>query len=73
MIVVREVNKIPKDLNEIIDVLIGEMALTRRRIESLLEVLDEKDVVSKAEFIDHLKKKTEEEKVNIFVRSATEV
>ncbi len=65
-------NKLPQDSNEIIDVLIGEMALTRRRIESLLEILEEKGLVSKSEFIDHLKKKTEEEKVNIFVRSASE-
>jgi hypothetical protein len=71
MIVVTKSNKLPQDSNEIIDVLIGEMALTRRRIESLLEILDEKGLVSKSEFIDHLKKKTEEEKVNIFVRSAS--
>ncbi len=72
MIVVTKSNKLPQDSNEIIDVLIGEMALTRRRIESLLEILEEKGLVSKSEFIDHLKKKTEEEKVNIFVRSASE-
>ncbi len=71
MIVVTKSNKLPQDPSEIIDVLIGEMALTRRRIESLLEVLDEKGVVSKAEFIDNLKKKTEEEKLNIYVRSAS--
>ncbi len=71
MIVVTKSNKLPQDQSEIIDVLIGEMALTRRRIESLLEVLDEKGVVSKAEFIDNLKKKTEEEKLNIYVRSGS--
>jgi len=63
--------KLPQDSNEIIDVLIGEMALTRRKVESILELLDEKGVVSKSEFIDHLKKKTEEEKLNIYVRSAS--
>ena len=64
-------DKIPQDSNEIIDVLIGEMALTRRKIESMLEMLDEKGVLSKSEFIDHLKKKTEEEKLNIYVRSGS--
>jgi len=68
---VTDEDKIPQDSNEIIDVLIGEMALTRRKIESLLEILDEKGVLSKSEFIDHLKKKTEEEKLNIYVRSGS--
>ncbi|GBE17606.1 hypothetical protein BMS3Abin16_00190 [archaeon BMS3Abin16] len=67
-----EEGKLPQDPSEIIDVLIGEMALTRRKIESILELLDEKGVISKSEFISHLKKKTEEEKLNIYVRSASE-
>ncbi len=72
MIVVTKEGKLPQDQSEVIDVLIGEMALTRRRIESLLELLDEKGLVSKAEFIAHLKKKTEEEKLNIYVQSASQ-
>jgi hypothetical protein len=64
-------SKLPQDPSEIIDVLIGEMALTRRKVESVLELLDEKGLVSKSEFKDHLKKKTEEEKLNIYVRGAS--
>jgi hypothetical protein len=61
--------KPPEDFSEVLDVLIGEMALTRRKIESLVEILDEKGVFSQAEFKDKLKKKSEEEKINLLVKS----
>lgn len=64
--------KPPKNFKEIIDVLIGEMALTRRKIESLVEVLEEKDLISEAEFKNKLKEKSEEEKLLTLVESLPE-
>jgi hypothetical protein len=62
-------NKVPESFKEIIDVLIGEVALTRRKIESLLDVLDEEGVVSKDRFQNKLKEKTEKEKLEILIKS----
>jgi hypothetical protein len=61
--------KPPEDFNEIIDILIGEVALTRRKIESLIEVLEEKGIISQAEFKNKLKEKSEEEKLLTLVES----
>ena len=61
--------KPPHSSKEVVDVLIGEVALTRRKIESLLEVLDEKGVISKEEFRIKMKKKNEEERLDILMES----
>ena len=61
--------KPPHSSKEVVDVLIGEVALTRRKIESLLEVLDEKGVISKEEFRTKMKKKNEEERLDILMES----
>ncbi len=63
--------KPPQSFKEVIDVLIGEVALTRRKIESLLEVLEEKGVVSPEEFSNKLREKTEEERLEILIESAS--
>jgi hypothetical protein len=65
-------NKVPESFKEIIDVLIGEVALTRRKIESLLDVLDEEGIVSKDRFQNKLKEKTEKEKLEILIKSLSE-
>jgi hypothetical protein len=61
--------KPPQSFKEVIDVLIGEVALTRRKIESLLEVLDEKGLISQEEFKNKLKEKSEKEKLEILIES----
>ena len=69
MIEVAKGIKPPHSSKEVVDVLIGEVALTRRKIESLLEVLDEKGVISKEEFRTKMKKKNEEERLDILMES----
>ena len=69
MIEVAKGIKPPHSSKEVVDVLIGEVALTRRKIESLLEVLDEKGVISKEEFRIKMKKKNEEERLDILMES----
>ncbi|RMF89013.1 MAG: hypothetical protein D6733_07265 [Methanobacteriota archaeon] len=64
--------ELPENINEVLDVLIGEIALTRRRLESLIEVLEEKGHISEAEFKNKLKEKSEEEKLQTLVTSLSE-
>lgn len=59
----------PKSVKEVIDILIGEMAHTRRKFESLVEVLEEKGVLSAEELKNKLKEKTEEDKLDILIES----
>jgi len=59
----------PKEMREILDVLISELALTRRKLESLIELMDEKGLVSNVEFRNKLKEKSEEEKLQILMES----
>jgi hypothetical protein len=59
----------PKSFKEITDVLIGELALTRRKIDALLEVLDEEGVVSAERFASKLKEKSEKDKLEILMKS----
>jgi hypothetical protein len=68
---VAKTSKPPRDLNEILDVLIGEVALTRRKIESLLDVLDEEGVVSLDRFKSKLKEKSEKEKLEFLLETAS--
>jgi hypothetical protein len=61
--------KVPETFKEIIDVLIGEVALTRRKIESLVEILDEKGLLTQEEFKIKVKEKSEKEKIEILMDS----
>lgn len=61
--------KPPQSFKEVVDVLIGEVALTRRKFESLLEVLDEKGLISQEEFKNKFKEKSKTEKLEILIES----
>jgi hypothetical protein len=59
----------PESFKDIIDVLIGELALTRRKIDALLELLDEEGVISEERFASKLKEKSEKDKLEILMKS----
>lgn len=65
--------KPPKSVKEVIDILIGEMAHSRRKLESIVEVLEEKGVLSSAEIKNKLKEKTEEDKLDILLKSISKL
>lgn len=63
-------SKPPKSFQEIIDVIIGEVAFTRRKMESLLELLDEKGLITREEFKNKFKEKTEDERLGMLMEGA---
>lgn len=54
-----------KKIEETLDILIGEVALSRRKIETIIELLDEKGLLAYAEFKNKLKENTEAEKLEL--------
>ncbi len=57
----------PKKVEEVLDILIGEVALSRRKIETLIELLDEKGLLTDEEFRNKLKEVSEAEKLEMLI------
>ncbi len=55
-------------VDEILDILIGEVALSRRKFQTLMDLLDEKGIVSKGEFQTKFKEKTAKDKLEMLIK-----
>lgn len=53
---------------EVLDILIGEVDLLRRKIEALVLLLDEKGVIARDEFEAKVKEVSEEEKLDMIIK-----
>lgn len=53
---------------EVLDILIGEVDLIRRKIEALVLLLDEKGVIARDEFEAKVKEVSEEEKLDMLIK-----
>ena len=53
---------------DVLDIVIGEVDLLRRKIEALVLLLDEKGVIARDEFEAKVREVTEEEKLDMLIK-----